>query len=133
MEIREEIRIRGNTPFVAPRVGGSEGSDNPLARCVLDTGCPFNLMVSPEVAGEMRRSRYLFHQDVRDIHLADGTPKGTQVCRGEIYWLSDQPRQIDVVVMDPCPDPCLGLPLLRHAKIVLGAKSGYVEALSELD
>jgi hypothetical protein len=86
--------------------------------------------VSPEVAKNIYKVSQTVYQDVG---LADGTLKHTKVFREEIYWLSDKPKEIDITIMDPCPHPLLGFPLLKGTKIVLGQKRGYVKSLSWID
>lgn len=127
-KVREAVRVCRNTPLVAPRIPSSGQNDNPLDPCVLDTGCPFPLVVSPGIAARMPQMADYFPAD---IILADGSSRHVKVCLGEVYWLSDTLQLVSVRVMDPCPDSLLGFPLVKRAKIVLDAatKTGYVESL----
>jgi predicted aspartyl protease len=130
MKIKEHVSFRGNTALVTPRVRGSDGTKYPFEGCVLDSGCPYHLVVSPEVAKDIQPMSNLYGQG---IHLADGKFKSTKVFLGEICWLTTQPKLIPITIMDPCPDQLIGFPLLKRTKIVFGRKSGYVKSLSWID
>lgn len=125
MRVKEKIRLHKNKAFVEPRVQGSQEHAYAL-ECLLDTGCNLPLVVSEEDAAHIQRLSNVCCQEIR---FADGTGKDTKVFAGKIYWRSTKPKRIAVTVMNPCPCPLLGLPLLKQSKIVLRQQSGYVKSL----
>lgn len=125
MSARERIHIYRNKATVWLRASRDEGVADPVEECVLDTGCRFDLVISPGLAQCLKP---LSFECCRDIRFPDGTLKGTIVYLGEICWLSEW-REVAVTVMDPCPDALLGFPLLKQTRIVLDEKDAYVEAL----
>lgn len=120
---REEVVIERNTPFVTPRLRTRNDEEMPL-RCVLDTGYSGRLLMSQPCGARLKR---LSDPWPLKLESVNGATIDCEAFMGKIQWLSNEWQEVDVTIMDPCPDPLLGMPLLRNTVIVLCEDSGHVE------
>ena len=122
----EQIWISENTPFVSPRMRGQDAGEFVLKDCVLDTGCALDMIISPSLAESIAGADNFYSSD---IALANGNLVPAKWFRGQVHWLGLE-RSVAITIMDPCPAPLLGLPLLKNTLVSLGDKSGRVRPLS---